>query len=153
MLNQSVARRLYSINQKGFSLVEIMVAIGMLGALSLGVMKINELMTKTSRNMSQQLDAVQIASLVQPYLRNTSACQLSFRGRNLTTSQAVGANGILDSNGATIIDIGQDYGQVSIENIIFRNVAAASTEVSTIPNPNGTPNSYIDVKSRRAQVV
>jgi type II secretory pathway pseudopilin PulG len=83
-------------SNKGFSLAEVLVAAGMLGVVSLGVMQVMKQTTQTSKKMSQDFEIGQTVNAISSLMRSGLGCQrtLAFNrteGR-ITTPNIVGAN-------------------------------------------------------------
>lgn len=72
--------------EKGFSLVEIMVAAGMLGVVSLGVMNVMSNMSKGSKKLQQDSEVYSLEQTVRMNMRKQRNCTASFRGLTLTTN-------------------------------------------------------------------
>src|SRR5690606_33742660 len=71
------------LSEKGMTLLEVMVAAGILGVISIGVMKLNQNMSRSSKRMTQQLDITQLVNKVQPYVSFNDTCRESFRHQPL----------------------------------------------------------------------
>ncbi len=139
--------------QKGFSLVEIMIAIGILGTVSLGVMKIGQMMNRTTKQMNQQLDSVQLASRISGTIRNKDACRLTFRNVAPTLNGAATNNnaGIRDHDGNIVIGIGSVFGDITVEAIIFSEFDTTVNEVVSVEDPDN-PGTYNPRNKRSATV-
>ena len=136
----------------GFSLVEVMVALGILGTISLGVMKVSENMNRTGKNMGQQLDAVQLSSKVQSLLRDKDVCNNTFAGRTLGNDLVATNGGIIDGEGQIVVGLNTQYGNLTITGMFFQEVSGPMG-TSTIPNPDATsPQPYIDVIKRTGRI-
>lgn len=69
-----------NIVENGMSIVEVMVALGLLGAISLGVMKVMENSQKASKNLKTTDDILQITNEINAILSNPLNCQRTFSG-------------------------------------------------------------------------
>jgi hypothetical protein len=65
-------------NKSGFSLVEILVAAGLLGAVSLGVMRLTENTNKASKHASQKFETLNTLSSIRSLLSSGDVCKANF---------------------------------------------------------------------------
>ena len=65
----------------GFSIVEITVAMGLLGALSLGVMKIMENSQKAAKNIENKDEISQFQNEINDILKNPNNCEATLGSR------------------------------------------------------------------------
>lgn len=149
----------HSSNQRGFTLVEIMVAIGIMSTISLALIKMNEMMNKTSKNMSQQLDATQLMGQLDYVLRDSSGCFETFGARTLTDGGVATAM-IQDPNGNDLYAVpGGTFGDLTFVSATFRNIGPVTGPVMTIDDPATLPPVYAgpvtqlnDIRERTATV-
>ncbi|WP_417335291.1 PulJ/GspJ family protein [Halobacteriovorax marinus] len=73
------------LNSSGFSLAEIVVAAGMLGVVSLGVMQLMSNMSKGQKKLEQDSNVTSVALRAEQVLRRENNCSATLRGRNLTS--------------------------------------------------------------------
>lgn len=69
-------------NNKGMALLEVMIAAGLLGVVSLGVMKVMKDMTKTSKTSQQSFEFSQAASAINSILKDGYSCKATLEGLN-----------------------------------------------------------------------
>jgi len=121
-------------NKFGFSLVEIMVALGLMGVVSLGTMQVMQTTNKTQLSALYTSNAQTSVRDMENILRNNLSCQNTFVGYNLTSlpleivkPASVPANGIILKwyRGAPVVRynkgqiVGSGPGAVKIENAYF----------------------------------
>jgi len=70
-------------NKKGFSLVEIMVAAGMMSLLALGGMKLMKNQTKSSKTIAQGFEETAILNEIRTLLTDAKSCAETFSGLNM----------------------------------------------------------------------
>jgi len=99
---------LTSKDQQGFSLAEVMVAAGMMGALSLVVVNLSKTANKTTKTISQTVEITEIHSTVLRALSIESACQETMT-RSTSGGPALNVNDITGSP-QPIINI---YGKIT----------------------------------------
>ena len=88
-----VKELLTSKDQHGFSLAEVMVAAGMMGALSLVVVNLSKTANKTTKTISQTVEITEIHSTVLRALSIESACQETMT-RSTSGGPALNVDGI-----------------------------------------------------------
>lgn len=105
--------RRYWKSSKGFSLMEVMIAAGLLGAISLGVMKIMDMQTKSSRQMNNTLTEGEIYRRITTNLADSKACLETLKS-SLSDSPA-----IANKSGRPLYFIGQKIDHILIRDITF----------------------------------
>lgn len=100
--------------EKGFSLVEIMVAAGMLGVVSLGVMQMTKNMSSANKKIKQDFEAQTTISEVLKEITDAAACRNTFAGTALNGNATfTGLNQIRDKSNANMIAVGDNLGRGS----------------------------------------
>jgi prepilin-type N-terminal cleavage/methylation domain-containing protein len=145
--NKSITDNLLS--SKGMTLIEVLVAISVMGVASLALVRLNQSMNRTGKNMNQQMDALQLTYKINQNLRTTSACTNSFAG-NVIVNGGPASNIIRDTTGNIVNQVNDKYGNITITGFEFVNVQPAAGLPYTITNPaNGLP---VTVRTRMAAV-
>ncbi len=111
------------LNNNGFSMVQIMMAAGMMGLLSLGMMKLME-NQKLSAKSVRSTAAVQSFYLeAKAYLARPGYCAKNFEGVTLKDGVEFELEDILKANGQPIYKKGQIYetGLIRLDSISTRN--------------------------------
>lgn len=75
---------------KGFSLVEVMVALGITGAIALGVMKISEQGSKAAKQTQSKFEIAQTQAEVISVLSNRTACTNTLGGAGVDLAGLIG---------------------------------------------------------------
>ena len=109
----------------GFSLVEVMIAAGILGALSLGVVKIIDMQTASSKKMDLQLTEGEIFRRVTTNLADSDACFATLAGIK-TTKQ------ILKKNGMKLYKVGDKIDHIRIKDITISKINGSGNKTITI---------------------
>lgn len=73
-------------NSKGFSMVQVMVAAGMLGGLSLMVAEITRNASKTKNHLESSMEINMTISQIQAMLQSSISCNLNFKDQPVTQS-------------------------------------------------------------------
>jgi hypothetical protein len=71
---------LYQINQKGMSLVSVMIAVGLLGGVSLALMRLSENSNQINNSAQMKTDEVELSHSLRMVLNNPAHCQASIMG-------------------------------------------------------------------------
>ncbi len=78
-------------NSKGFTLVEIMIASGLMAGLALIVMNITSQGTKNAKRISQDVEVVNIVSDIMGVLKDRNSCAATLRGSIVSTNALAAA--------------------------------------------------------------
>lgn len=141
------------LSDSGMSLMEVMVAAGILGVISIGVMQLNQNMSRSSKRMNQQLDVVQLVNRIQPYVSVNDTCQKSFRTQALIEGQpATTANGIVNGNNNSIIKVGDKYGDLTVTGITFFDVQPPEPTQFFSKDPSNPGGPAIPARKRPAKI-
>lgn len=124
---------------KGFSLVEIMIAVGSIGAIALVLMQMQKNAVKTSAEFEGKMDVTTTQNEIQQILSNPENCQQTFQGKNaVNTTNAVSAIKFKNSAGAfvdryqtTSSDPNAKYGSGKLK-IEDYTLSDAATEVAVV---------------------
>ena len=119
-------------NNKGFSLAEVVVAAGLLGVVSLGVMRLVDNMMKSQKTFETQSEITLVSNGIAQALVNEKACENTFAGINLGANTSVPS--IQNSNGASIFDVGSQYGnrKVLLTGLDVQNISLTSDGTSKV---------------------
>lgn len=97
--------------EAGFSLMEIMVAAGLLAVISVAVMQMNKTMSRGQATAEVKMEAIEIKRQVITLLSDKRACENTLVGKNLGSSVDV----IKNSNDVDIFKVGEKYGDNALE--------------------------------------
>ncbi|WP_127714909.1 tail fiber domain-containing protein [Halobacteriovorax sp. HLS] len=119
-------------NNKGFSLAEVVVAAGLLGVVSLGVMRLVDNMMKSQKTFETQSEVTLVTNGIAQTLTNEKACENTFTGINLAANTSVGS--IQNSNAADVFVVGSQYGnrKVILTGLDVENISLASDGTSKV---------------------
>lgn len=134
--------RFTSKHPKGFGILEVVVAMGLLGVMTLGVVNVVDLVVKGGKTSDQSLQTAQLVNSLAMVTQNTQSCTTAFAGINLpvtsgqddtpTSSNSVNMPGItfatLDGTTVNVIQKDPfDYGGLKVQDIFVRNLGALSS--------------------------
>lgn len=71
------------ITHNGFSLVEILIAVGLLGIISVGVMTLSKNMSTTFTQSEVRLSEIEVKQAMVTTLADRAACKKTFEGKNI----------------------------------------------------------------------
>jgi len=137
----------FSTNQSGFTLVSVMVAVGLMGMLAVGMMKMNETQMKSVKNSETKNELVMLHSQLSQYLLDSEACGKTFGDATNVilsgSSQSVAS--IMNKGGNPVYSSGlsHKYGNntISIESMTLK---ADTNAVPPTTSLNLPVNSSID---------
>lgn len=112
-------------NNRGFSLLEVMVAAGMLGVISLGVMKVMDMQGKSAKRMDTQLSEGEIYRRVTTNLSDSDACVNTLT--DIETSKS-----IKNKNGNVLYKVGDVLGHIKVNDISITNATGSGNKTVTI---------------------
>jgi prepilin-type N-terminal cleavage/methylation domain-containing protein len=120
------------LNNKGFSLLEILVALGLTSVLSLIIMELMAQSTKNNLTSEVKNDALQLTSKMEEALKNKELCRLSLKQHDFSDSKIdlVNWNQNKDEY-QKIFQVGQQIGKVKILEISIED------ESKFIPTADG----------------
>lgn len=137
-------------DRSGFGLLEIMVAMGLLGVMALAVTSLSTSMTKTGKNSEQTLALSILMSAVQANLQDHKSCQSVFRNVTFDLSPSAPLVQNLDSitieipstgQVITVAEVNALYSGLLLEQIRLER-SAAPINATPIPQGAVTYNLY-----------
>lgn len=134
--------KIFSKNQSGFSLVEIMIATAMLAGLSLGVMKTLEMMNKGQVVSDTKLEEFELKRLVATNLLDKNACNATLGGRSIGSN----ITEIKNSGGAVLYTSGLTYNN-SIE------ITQMTIVDKGLPGANGSRSVDLVISAKRVKKI
>ncbi len=126
--------------------MEVMVAAGLLGVVTVGVMQITRNMTKSEKTQAQQTEFSQIQNQIQSILRDEYSCEASLLGLSPTgagTDVTQVKRKRSDGSVATVFQTGQVYGS-STSPIFLKKMAIKNYDIAT-----GIGEFYIEMNKGR----
>ena len=119
--------------QAGFSIMEVMIAAGLLGIVSLGVMQLTKNMTKSSKTDAQRAEFNQLTNQIQSLLKDEYSCESTLLG----VSPAGSGTSITqvkrkkpDGTSSVVFESGNSYGAstnpIFLKSMKIKNFDAAS---------------------------
>ncbi len=116
--------------QSGFALIEVMVALGLLGIVTLGTTTLIMSMQKSANNMQYRTDATEVNEEMRALLANPSACANSFKGMpavaGASTAVATLFDGSMAPGVATYVVGGTYGGTLSLETFKLTSMTLAN---------------------------
>ena len=116
----------FLMQRRGFSLAEIMVAAGLLGALSLGVMQMTKTMTVNQKRAKTAFEVNTISSAIHQMMLNSTACSGTL-GVGAPVSVGRELDDIKNRTGAVAFDKTTEYANGTVK-IISINLADVSLD-------------------------
>ncbi len=98
-----------NLNNNGFSMVQVMMAAGMMGILSLGMMKMMENQKLSLNSQRASAAAVNFYTEAKAYLGRPGYCSKNFEGITLEEGDAFELDNILKPNGDVLYEKGKIY--------------------------------------------
>lgn len=137
-------KKLFSLirNQKGFSLTELVVGVGIMGIVSLGVMDITNNQQKIKNYGKVKAQENSIAKYTRLNLLTEQSCEVNFMGRSVPSNLTE----VRDLSGRPVMEVGKTFGpqndSVTIEEISLRTIDGA-------PAAEGDGLVFIDLRMSR----
>jgi hypothetical protein len=101
------------VNSRGFGLMEVIVAAGLMGILSVGIMKMMEMQSTGSKNTMQNMEIANLHGEIAGFLAQQDVATFNFQGLNPTTVNAL-AN-LRNTDSSVRFQAGQQYGSPKVE--------------------------------------
>lgn len=119
----------------GIGLIEVLVAMAILGALLLGVMRVTDQISKAESRMLDLLDIQDLMTRIRYQMGDSLACSNTFRVhyKSMMLPQSGKLISLLDKYGNDIIGIGSQYGRIEVEDISFRFEEGQFSELGEFP--------------------
>jgi hypothetical protein len=118
-------------NEKGVSLVSTVIAMGLLGVITLGVMNVSRQGNKINKGMRETLDRNSILKRLHVLLLNSRACENTFNGINVYNSSGVVIPVLKDSRDQDVFTAGQKVGQLTVNSMRAYPIGAAGSYSAT----------------------
>lgn len=110
------------IGNSGFSMVQVMMAAGMMGVLSLGIMKLMDNQRKSAKAIKSSAEAHSFYLEAKAYMARPGYCKKNFLGLKIAEGDEFVLEDILKSNGKTLYKPGQIFGRsLRLESISTAN--------------------------------
>ncbi len=98
-------------NAKGFTIVEIMIAVGLMAGLSMVAMQMMKTQSTTSASISAKMDEMEIKRNIMLTLQDSIACKTTFAGKNIGQDLTA----IKSSKGVDLFSVGSSFGSNKVK--------------------------------------
>jgi prepilin-type N-terminal cleavage/methylation domain-containing protein len=98
-------------NAKGFTLVEIIIAVGLMAGLSMVAMQMMKTQTTSSASISAKMDEMEIKRNIILTLQDSIACKTTFAQKNIGQDLTA----IKSSKGADLFSVGSNFGSNKVK--------------------------------------
>src|SRR6516164_3859373 len=99
--------------RKGFALMEVMIAAGLLAVVSMGVIQLTKMMAKSSKSQAQKFEFSNLETQIQSILRDEYSCAANFNGINPSGDGSALPQLVRkrsDGTSSTVFQSGKPYG-------------------------------------------
>ncbi|WP_127716537.1 hypothetical protein [Halobacteriovorax sp. HLS] len=96
--------------EDGFSIVQVMIAAGMMGIVSLGMMKMMENQRKSTKSMKTSMEVDSFYNEAKTYFSKDGYCSKNFEGEVLKSGDKFEIMELIKPNGKTLYKVGEIYG-------------------------------------------
>lgn len=103
------------LNRNGFSMVQVMMAAGMMGVLSLGMMKMMETQKKSAKSIKAGVEVQAFYSELRAYMGKSTYCIANFEGEVLKEGDQFDLEELVKPNGKILYKVGNKYGDRSFK--------------------------------------
>jgi len=162
-------------SNSGFTLVEVMVAAGLIGVLSLAVLQLTENIQRSSKKMSQDFNKQQLMTMISTNMMSSESCRNSFVRNDNDVSvpteervdpvvaptytsginpQTNGANAgtdreLRDRNNRVFLSVGDKFGGNDAGAIMIEQIRLANYENGAEPFNNGAQTATLEIQIAR----
>lgn len=131
-------------NQRGASLIQLIVVIGLMSIVTMAVMSLMEIQRKETLALSEKLAANEIMRVVSSYLQNQSSCSLLFAASNLEDISAMP----FDSSNVTTTNYAFKIKEIPGQAIVAgQKVSGNVGTLGLLPNSSATPGLQVLITS------
>ncbi|WP_417335386.1 hypothetical protein [Halobacteriovorax marinus] len=124
------------LNNSGFSMVQLMMAAGMMGLLSVGVMKIMENQRKSAKSIQSSAHAQSFFMEARTYMARPGYCKKNFEGLQIAKGDEFEIEEVLKSNGKVLYKKGQTFGGALKLSSISMSKFEKETDTTALMNLN-----------------
>ncbi len=134
-------------NSSGFTLAELMVALGLVSVITLVMMNSQKLSRHASLDVSKSTDINSMIQFVTTTLNKTDVCEKSLKGTTISTT-GVPVSPLKLASGASFLAVGSGYGErvTNINSMTLKSISTGRADLTinyTWSNKNVTPASSI----------
>ena len=125
-------------NQQGFSLMEVMVAVGIGALIVLGITQALTLSFKQSARLDKRMDIIQLSQILQASFSSGSVCTDNFSGQSVNRTNPIHLQMTelkLNSSAPPIVRVGEEYGDKGLE--------VSSIQLTGLTPLGGSPTEFI----------
>lgn len=118
-------------NSKGFSLIQVMIGIGLMAGLSVYMLKMQDNSNKFVKEQESKFEITEVSTKAQAIVLNKDTCEKNFAGKRLGKS----ITSLRNSRNSKILQTGKIYGlntKVKVIDLLIDGIDTAA-EGSTIP--------------------
>lgn len=102
-------------NEKGMSLVSVMIAAGLMGIIAVFMMKMQENQLKTQNDMMARSEIANFMSTLTNTMAKPGYCEQSLKGEKVSPESEVSLNTVFTPNKKVLFQVGENYGQGSFK--------------------------------------
>ena len=99
------------LKNNGFSMIQVMMAAGMMGVLSLGMMKMMETQRKSAKSIKTGVEVQFFYNELRGYMGKSAYCLANFEGQVLNEGDQFELEEIVKPNGKVLFKVGELYGE------------------------------------------
>ena len=104
-----------SLNNKGFSLVEIIASLGVMGVIVLAVMKLSEIQGQSKVGMQGATDLMKAMASIDGVIKEPLSCAKNFAGKMIDSEVTIDT--LVTSSGDELFKVGDTFFQVLIKSV------------------------------------
>lgn len=144
-------------NTFGFSILELMMAVGISGMAAIGVMQMTEDQVKIQKRVRTEFDIDTLVNVVQKIIVNRQACSTTFANRpiDLTPGNTSPIPQVIGPGGVVLINPAVPYGDIDIIGIdyVFRGVTPDIVKGVGIPAGSRKIIGDIEIRARKRSIL
>lgn len=130
-------------NNKGMSLVEVLVAVGIMSIMSFFIMDMISNQNKAIKTTQHSMDVNEVQNQVQRLMIDSDTCKNTLNGYSFPTGVDVPISAIKKTlTGTPLLSSGSTVGGVIIDSLIVRRISGPDLELSINLKKSNTSTSY-----------